>query len=89
MVGVGNAIQKSKHVLICMSNTSKQSVDYDSEAHDAFERACRWIPIVIEPNSKPDGWLGIIVSDKIDVQFGNVDFAVADERLKKEINEEE
>ncbi|CAF1274316.1 unnamed protein product [Adineta ricciae] len=89
MVGIANAIENSKHVLICMSNTYKQSVYCHSEAHYAFERGCRLIPIVIEPNYKPDGWLGIIVSGKIYVDFGNVEFHLAYEKLKNEINEQE
>ncbi|CAF0750579.1 unnamed protein product [Adineta steineri] len=89
MVGIANAIENSKYVLICMSNTYKQSVYCHSEAHYAFERGCRLIPIIIEPNYKPDGWLGIIVSGKIYVEFGNVEFKLAYEKLKNEISEQE
>lgn len=89
MVGIANAIENSKHVLICMSNTYKQSVYCHSEAHYAFERGCRLIPIIIEPNYKPDGWLGIIVSGKIYVEFGNVEFPLAYEKLKNEIMQQE
>jgi hypothetical protein len=88
MVGMANAIENSEYVLICMSNTYKQSVYCQSEAHYAFERGCHLIPIMIEENYKPDGWLGIIVSGKIYVNFTNVEFELAYERLKNEINEQ-
>ncbi|CAF3897098.1 unnamed protein product [Rotaria sordida] len=57
MVGIANAIENSEYVLICMSNTYKESVYCQSEAHYAFERGCRLVPIMLESNYKPDGWL--------------------------------
>ncbi|CAF4020115.1 unnamed protein product [Rotaria sp. Silwood1] len=86
MIGIANAIENSEHVLICMSNTYKQSVYCQSEAHYAYERECRLIPILIESNYKPDGWLGIIVSGKIYVEFGKIDFHLAYNKLKNEIS---
>ncbi len=88
MIGMANAIENSEYVLICMSNTYKQSVYCQSEAHYAFERGCRLIPIIIESNYKPDGWLGIIVSGKIYVNFAEVEFKLAYQKLKNEINEQ-
>jgi hypothetical protein len=88
MVGIANAIENSEYVLICMSNTYKQSVYCQSEAHYAFELGCRLIPIVIESAYKPDGWLGIIVSGKIYVDFARIKFQSAYDKLKNEINEQ-
>jgi hypothetical protein len=88
MVGMADAIENSEHVLICMSTTYKQSVYCQSEAHYAYERGCRLIPIIIESNYKPDGWLGIIVSGKIYVDFVKVEYKLAYERLKNEISEQ-
>lgn len=85
MIGIANAIENSENVLICMSNAYKESVYCQSEAHYAFERRCRLIPIVVEPDYKPDGWLGIIVSGKIYVDFSTMDFKLAYEKLKMEI----
>ncbi|CAF4985625.1 unnamed protein product, partial [Rotaria socialis] len=80
MVGIANAIENSEHVVICMSNMYKQSVYCQSEAHYAFERRCRLIPIIVESNYKPDGWLGIIVSGKIYVNFAKDEFSKAYEK---------
>jgi hypothetical protein len=88
MIGIANAIENSESVLICMSSMYKQSVYCQSEAHYAFERECRLIPIIIESNYKPDGWLGIIVSGKIYVNFIKDDFTFAYEKLKSEINQQ-
>ena len=87
MVGIANAIENSEYVLICMSNTYKQSVYCQSEAHYAFERGCKLIPILIEPNYKPDGWLGIIVSGKLYVDFAKTDLKPAYAKLKMEIHQ--
>jgi hypothetical protein len=89
MVGMANAIENSEYVLICMSNNYKQSVYCQSEAHYAFERGCRLIPIIIESDYKPDGWLGIIVSGKIYVNFANMEFKLAYNILKNEISEQQ
>ena len=56
-----------------MSSSYKQSVYCQSEAHYAFERGCHLIPILIEEQYKADGWLGIIVSGKLYVDFGKND----------------
>jgi hypothetical protein len=85
MIGIANAIENSESVLICMSSMYKQSVYCQSEAHYAYERTCRLVPIIIESDYKPDGWLGIIVSGKIYVDFANDEFKLAYQKLSKEI----
>ena len=87
MIGIANAIENSEYVLINMSSAYKQSAYCQSEAHYAFERGCRLIPIIIEANYKPDGWLGIIVSGKMYVDFGRIAFGSAYQKLKNEISE--
>ncbi|UJR08402.1 hypothetical protein I4U23_012672 [Adineta vaga] len=89
MIGMANAIENSECVLVCMSTYYKQSVYCQSEAHYAFERGCHLIPIIVESNYKPDGWLGIIVSGKIYVDFMRMTFQSAYDILKNEINEQQ
>ncbi|CAF1276393.1 unnamed protein product [Rotaria sordida] len=55
MVAMAEAIENSEFVLICMSDTYKQSVYCQSEAHYAFERRCHLIPLIMKPCYKPDG----------------------------------
>ena len=87
MIGIANAIENSEYVLICASNAYKQSVYCQSEAHYAFERRRCLIPIITESNYKPDGWLGIIVSGKLYVNFGKMAFQDAYLKLKNEISQ--
>ncbi|CAF4661532.1 unnamed protein product, partial [Rotaria sp. Silwood2] len=54
MTAMAEAIENSEFVLICMSDTYKQSVYCQSEAHYAFERRCHLIPLIMKPTYKPD-----------------------------------
>jgi hypothetical protein len=70
-----------------MSDPYKQSAYCQSEAHYAYERQCRFIPVVMKQKYRPDGWLGIMVSGKIDVDFPKLEFDQAYLKLKNEINQ--
>ena len=87
MVAMAHAIENSEFVLICMSDTYKQSAYCQSEAHYAFERQCHLIPLVVKPNYRPDGWLGIIVTGKMYVNFEKLGFDLAYDKLKYEIDQ--
>ncbi|CAF4191809.1 unnamed protein product, partial [Rotaria sordida] len=70
MMAMAEAVENSEFILICMSDTYKQSVYCQSEAHYAFERRCHLIPLIMKPCYKPDGWLGIMkdVSNSDDIE---------------------
>ena len=85
MVAMANAIENSDYVLICMSDAYKQSPYCQLEAHYAFEKRCRLIPLVMTPRYKPDGWLGIIASGKIYVDIPKLTLDSAYLVLKTEI----
>ena len=85
MAAMAEAIENSQFVVICMSDSYKQSVYCQSEAHYAFERQCQFIPIVTKHKYRPDGWLGIIVSGKIYIDFLKLEFDQAYLKLKNEI----
>jgi hypothetical protein len=88
MVAMANAIENSEFVFICMSEAYKRSAYCQSEAHYAFERQCSLIPLIMKSNYRPDGWLGILVSGKIYVDFTKVEFDIAYQKLKNEINQQ-
>lgn len=88
MVAMANAIENSEYVLLCMSDAYKQSPYCQLEAHYAFQRQCRLIPLVMTPRYRPDGWLGIITSGKIYVDFPKLKPEAAYLVLKKEIDEQ-
>ena len=86
MVAMANAIENSEFVLICMSDTYKQSAYCQSEAHYAFERRCHLIPLIVKANYRPDGWLGMIVTGKLYVNFQKLGFDHAYDKLTNEID---
>ena len=86
MAAMANAIENSEFVFICMSDAYKQSAYCQSEAHYAFERRCLLIPLIMKSHYRPDGWLGILVSGKIYVDFTKLEFEVAYQKLINEIN---
>ena len=87
MIAMADAIENSQTILMCMSDAYKQSVYCQSEAHYAFERRRHIIPLVMKSHYKADGWLGIIASGKLYVDFAKLEFNAAYERLKSEINQ--
>ncbi|CAF2728164.1 unnamed protein product [Rotaria sp. Silwood2] len=86
MVAMADAIENAEFVFVCMSDAYKQSAYCQSEAHYAYERQCHLIPIVMKQNYRPDGWLGIMVSGKIYVDFPKLGFDQAYLKLKNEID---
>ena len=87
MVAMANAIENSEFVLICMSDAYKQSAYCQSEAHYAFERRRYLIPLIMKSYYRPDGWLGIMASGKMYIDFPKLGFDLAYERLKNEIDQ--
>ncbi|CAF1084538.1 unnamed protein product [Didymodactylos carnosus] len=87
MQEMANAIENAEFVLICMSDSYKQSAYCQSEAHYAYERQCRLIPLIVREKYRPDGWLGFIVSGKVYIDFPKFNqFDVAYQKLLSEIN---
>ena len=89
MAAMAHAIENSQFVLICMSEAYKQSPFCQAEAQYAFQRRCQLIPLVMKTRYKPDGWLGIIVSGKIYVDFSKYQFDLAYSILKKEVEKKQ
>lgn len=83
MVAMAHAIGNSQFVIFCMSDSYKQSAYCQSEAHYAFQRRCQFIPIVMKEKYRPDGWLGVMVSSKVFIDFPKLNFEQAYLKLKK------
>ena len=82
---MATAIESSEIVLICMSDSYKQSAYCRSEAEYAYARQRRIIPIVMEKKYRPDGWLGIICASMTRVDFTKVEFEAAFQKLLSQI----
>ena len=58
---MAEAVENSAAVLLCMSAKYKDSPNCRTEAEYAFKLKKPLIPIRVEPNYEPDGWLGEIL----------------------------
>ncbi|CAF0704878.1 unnamed protein product [Brachionus calyciflorus] len=82
---MAKAIENSKCVLICMTEKYKQSPNCRAEAEYSFNLRKPIIPLIMQPNYIPDGWLGIILGTKIYINFSKYNFEDCLRKLKTEI----
>jgi hypothetical protein len=82
---MAKAIENAEFVLLCMSDAYKQSPFCEMEASYAVKRRCHIIPLKMTHNYQPDGWLGVLTSALIYVDFPKLGFDNAYEELKKQI----
>lgn len=81
------AVENSICVLICITEKYRQSVNCQSEAQYAFKLKKPIIPLIMQKDyENVKGWLGIILSDKIFINFTKYVFDECMNRLKREIS---
>ena len=83
--GIAKAIENAEFIFVCMSDAYKQSPFCEMEASYAVKCRCRIIPLVMTPNYKADGWLGVLTSALIGVDFPMLGFETAYQELKKQM----
>ncbi|XP_067056443.1 uncharacterized protein [Acropora muricata] len=66
---MARAIEKSSVFLMAMSRQYQSSRSCQSEASYAYELGKKIIPLMMEENYKPDGWLGLILATKHYMHF--------------------
>lgn len=81
---MAKAIEESKGVLICMTEKYKMSSNCRLEAEYALQINKPIIPLIMQKNYQPDGWLGLILGAKIYVNFTKYEY---DECLKRLFHE--
>ena len=82
---MATAIESSSIILVCMSQSYKQSAYCRSEAEYAFTRQRKIIPLLMENKYRPDGWLGLICASKLYVDFTKQTFDAAANKLLSQI----
>lgn len=68
---MANAVENASVVLLCYSEAYKMSPYCRLEAEYSIKCNKNIIAVRIEPNYKPDGWLGLALAMKIYVDFSN------------------
>ena len=66
---MAKAVENSSVVLVCVSERYKESPNCRAEAKYAFQLGKEIIPLMMQRNYMPDGWLGIIVGEKFRHDF--------------------
>ncbi|KAL9971693.1 hypothetical protein ACROYT_G017892 [Oculina patagonica] len=68
---MAKAVEDASVVLVCVSERYKQSPNCRSEAEYAYQLRKDIIPLMMQRNYQPDGWLGMIVGTKLWFDFRN------------------
>lgn len=83
---MAEAVENSMCVLMCVTEKYRMSVNCQAEAQYSFRLNKKIIPLIMQQGyQNVTGWLGIIIGDKIFVDFVKYDFSEAMERLVKQI----
>lgn len=82
---MARAIESSECVLLCMTQKYKDSLYCRAEAEYVFQTKKPFVPLLMQQDFQPTGWLGIILGSKIYIDFTKFDFAECMRRLKKEL----
>ena len=84
---MARAVEDARTVLICITEKYRQSLNCQAEAQYAFKMNKHIVPLIMEKDyENVRGWLGIIMSDKIFVNFTKYEFDECIRRLKNEIS---
>ena len=89
MDAMAQAIERSHTVVICMSEQYRRSNYCRAEAHYAFQRQLKIVPILLQEHYQPDGWLLFLIGQLLYVDFTKHEFDRAMELLVKELKAEE
>ncbi|XP_055957324.1 uncharacterized protein LOC130010374 isoform X3 [Patella vulgata] len=68
---MAKAVEQAEIVIMCMCRKYKNSENCRAEAEYAFTKKRRIIPILMETDYEPDGWLGIIRGSKLWYDFSD------------------
>ncbi|XP_069106093.1 uncharacterized protein [Argopecten irradians] len=84
---MARAVENAEVILVCFSQKYKDSDNCRAEAEYAFQKKKKIIPLKMEMNYHPDGWLGFICGAKLFFDFGGkYSFESRMEGLVKEIS---
>jgi len=89
MDAMAKGIEQSQIIIICMSEQYRKSNYCRAEAHYAFQRERKIVPILLQKHYKPDGWLLFLIGQLLYVDFNKYEFPRAMEMLLKELKAED
>lgn len=82
---MARAVETSDFILMCVTEKYRQSLNCQAEAQYAFKLNKKIIPLIMQSGyENADGWMGIIMGDKIFVNFTKYSFEECIRRLLQE-----
>jgi len=66
---MAQAVENSEAIVYCMSQKYKESANCHSEANYAHQKKKPMIPLLVDENYTPDGWLGFLLGDNEPLEF--------------------
>ncbi|CAF0953160.1 unnamed protein product [Rotaria sordida] len=85
MDAMAQAIEQSHTIIICMSEQYRKSNYCRAEAQYAFQQQRKIVPVLLQKQYKPDGWLLFLIGQLYYVDFIKYEFSRAMEILFKEL----
>ena len=85
MDAMAQAIEQAHTIIICLSEDYRKSNYCRAEAHYAFQRQRRIVPVLLQKHYKPDGWLLFLIGQLLYVDFTKHEFAKAMTMLLTEL----
>jgi hypothetical protein len=84
---MARAVESSDIILMCVTEKYRQSVNCQAEAQYSFKLQKPIVPLIMQKGyDNVDGWLGIIMGDKIFINFMKYSFEECTKRLLNEIS---
>ncbi|XP_072044548.1 uncharacterized protein [Amphiura filiformis] len=73
LAGMADAVEESDVILVCLSRKYKESLNCRTEASYAYKLKKPLVPLLVEDNYNPDGWLGALVGMELYYKFHQQD----------------
>ncbi|CAF1407133.1 unnamed protein product [Rotaria sordida] len=88
MDAMAQGIEQSHIIIVCMSEHYRKSNYCRAEAHYAFQQQRKIVPLILQKQYKPDGWLSFLIGHLLYVDFNQYEFSQAMKMLFKELKVE-
>ncbi|CAF4153840.1 unnamed protein product, partial [Rotaria sordida] len=89
MDAMAQGIEQSHIIIVCMSEHYRKSNYCRAEAHYAFQQQRKIVPLILQKQYKPDGWLSFLIGHLLYVDFNQYEFSQAMKKLSKELKVED
>ena len=84
---MARAVETSEIILMCVTEKYRQSINCQAEAQYAFKLKKPILPLIMQKGyENVDGWLGMIMGDRIYINFMKYNFVEAIKRLLAQVS---